>query len=216
MLSFTCILLRVGSCHGQTRLRCCYCDTECYSSLCFSNGYLLVPRNSQCKDYDYQCAHTTCCPAAALHHCSAFLVVLYAGYPLCHKAQRHRGAAGCGGRLASLVWVCRTERYLLNPLLGQCSCATSCAIYQNRPTFSHLSPTWAHYRYSLGRCRIPTICLLSSRLLAVQSYAWSTAGSTLLCALPFSGLFKVLSLKSELDSHSEAQHITMEKWKKAT
>lgn len=142
-----------------------------------------------------------------------FMLVMH---PLCHKAQRHRGAAGCGGRLASLVWVCRTERYLLNPLLGQCSCATSCAMYQNRPTSSHLSPTWAHYRYSLGRCRIPTICLLSSRLLAVQSYAWSTAGSTLLCALPFSGLFKVLSLKSELDSHSEAQHITTEKWKKAT
>lgn len=60
-----------------------------------------------------------------------FMLVMH---PLCHKAQRHRGAAGCGGRLASLVWVCRTERYLLNALLGQCSCATSCAIYQNRPT----------------------------------------------------------------------------------
>lgn len=163
------------------------------------------------------------CPYHVLPCCCSAPLLCFSGCSLCWLcipcATKPKGTGelqGVGGRLASLVWVCRTERYLLNALLGQCSCATSCAIYQNRPTFSHLSPTWAHYRYSLGRCRIPTICLLSSRLLAVQSYAWSTAGSTLLCALPFSGLFKVLSLKSELDSHSEAQHITMEKWKKAT
>lgn len=80
-----------------------------------------------------------------------------------------------GERLAWLIWLCKTERCLLNALGGLFLYVMSCAtaqLYQNRPRSPDLSPTWTHYNSLLLRkmqnSRDLFACV-NSRLLSAQS-----------------------------------------------
>lgn len=128
--------------------------------------------------------------------------------PLCHKAQRR--AAGCGAKagftglesIYSMLWL---DSACIQQVV-QCTRTDPCPL------------TCLPHGFVTNICwedAASPQCLLSSRLLSVQSTCLVMPGvPQALCSAFFRSLRGAV-LKSGLGNCSEAQHITVEKWKRA-